>query len=53
MVIGQGTQLFLGTGPDTALNLVGSRATLGGVTIQVYRPAWRPRYATVTPGPGM
>jgi dihydrofolate reductase len=53
VVIGQGTRLFPGTGPDTVLDLVDSRATLGGVTIQVYRPAGRPRYATATPAPGM
>jgi dihydrofolate reductase len=52
VVIGQGTRLFPGTGPDTALELVDSRATPGGVTIQVYRPAGRPRYATATPAPG-
>ena len=52
VVIGQGTRLFPGTGPDTALNLVDSRATPGGVTIQVYRPAGRPRYATATPAQG-
>ena len=52
VVIGQGTRLFPGTGPDTVLDLVDSRATLGGVTIQVYRPARRPRYATATPAPG-
>jgi dihydrofolate reductase len=52
VVIGQGTRLFPGTGPDTALDLVDSRATPGGVTIQVYRPAGRPRYATATPAPG-
>jgi len=51
VVIGQGTRLFPGTGPDTALELVDSRATPGGVTIQVYRPAGRPRYATATPAP--
>jgi hypothetical protein len=38
VVIGQGTRLFPGTGPDTALDLVDSRATPGGVTIQVYGP---------------
>jgi dihydrofolate reductase len=46
MIIGQGTRLFPGTGPDAALDLIDSRATPGGVTIQVYRPAGRPRYAT-------
>jgi dihydrofolate reductase len=36
---------------DTALDLADSRATPGGVTIQVYRPAGRPQYATATPAP--
>jgi dihydrofolate reductase len=49
VVVGQGTRLFPATGPDTALELVDSRATPGGVTIQVYRPTGRPRYATATP----
>ncbi|MDQ4028707.1 MAG: dihydrofolate reductase family protein [Actinomycetota bacterium] len=46
VVIGQGTRLFPDTGPDTALDLVDSRATTNGVTIQVYRPTGRPQYAT-------
>jgi dihydrofolate reductase len=45
VVIGQGTRLFPDTGPDTALDLVDSRATPSGVTIQVYRPTGRPQYA--------
>ena len=45
VVIGQGTRLFADTGPDSALDLVDSRATPGGVTIQVYRPSGRPQYA--------
>jgi dihydrofolate reductase len=45
VVIGQGTRLFPDTGPDAALDLVESRSTPSGVTIQVYRPAGRPRYA--------
>jgi dihydrofolate reductase len=45
VVIGQGTRLFPATGPDTALELVDSRATPSGVTIQVYRPTGRPQYA--------
>jgi dihydrofolate reductase len=45
VVVGQGTRLFPATGPDTALDLVDSRATSGGVAIQVYRPSGRPRYA--------
>jgi dihydrofolate reductase len=48
VVVGQGTRLFPDTGPDRALELAGSRATPGGVTIQVYRPAGRPQYATAT-----
>jgi dihydrofolate reductase len=46
VVLGQGTRLFPDTGPDTALDLVESRADSKGVTIQVYRPAGRPQYAT-------
>jgi dihydrofolate reductase len=51
VVVGQGTRLFPETGPDIALELVvGSHAvTPSGVTIQVYRPAGRPHYATATP----
>jgi dihydrofolate reductase len=45
VVVGQGTRLFPDTGPDIALELVESRATPSGVTIQVYRPNGRPRYA--------
>ena len=48
VVIGQGTRLFPDTGPDTALELVESRATSSGVTIQVYRPTGRPQYGTAT-----
>jgi dihydrofolate reductase len=46
MVIGQGTRLFPDAGPDIALDLVDSRATPKGITIQVYRPTGRPQYAT-------
>jgi dihydrofolate reductase len=49
VIIGQGTRLFPDTGPDTALDLVESRPTPTGVTIQAYRVAGRPRYATATP----
>ncbi|MCC2627295.1 MAG: deaminase [Thermomicrobiales bacterium] len=48
VVVGQGTRLFPDTGPDTALALLGSRTTHGGVTIQVYRPTGRPQYATAS-----
>ena len=37
VVVGQGTRLFAATGPDIALDLVDSRATSSGITIQVYR----------------
>jgi dihydrofolate reductase len=47
VVVGQGTRLFPDTGKDLALELVGSQViTPSGVTIQVYHPAGRPRYAT-------
>ncbi len=45
VLAGQGTRLFPQDGPDLALDLVESRADSKGVTIQVYRPAGRPRYA--------
>ena len=48
VVVGQGTRLFPDTGRDTALELVESRATPRGVTIQVYRPTGRPQYGTST-----
>jgi dihydrofolate reductase len=48
VVVGQGTRLFPATGPDTALELLDSRATASGVTIQLYRPSGRPQYATAT-----
>ena len=48
VVIGQGTRLFPDTGPDAALELVESRSTPKGVTIQVYRPTGRPQYATAS-----
>jgi dihydrofolate reductase len=51
VVVGQGRRLFADSGPDTALDLVESRATPGGVMIQVYRPTGRPQYETATPDP--
>ena len=50
VVVGQGTRLFPDAGPDIALELVGSQAvtTPSGVTIQVYRPTGRPKYATAS-----
>ena len=44
VVVGQGARLFPDTGPDLALELVESRATPSGVTMQVYRTAGRPQY---------
>jgi dihydrofolate reductase len=46
VVVGQGTRLFPDTGRDAALEVVESRSTPSGVTIQVYRPTGRPQYAT-------
>ena len=46
VVVGQGTRLFPDNGPDIALDLVESRAFPKGITIQVYRSAGRPQYAT-------
>ncbi|RSM64462.1 deaminase [Kibdelosporangium aridum] len=46
VILGQGARLFPQTGPDLALDLIDSRVDSKGVTIQVYRPAGRPRYAT-------
>ena len=51
VIVGQGTRLFPGAGPDAALELVDSRSTPKGVTIQVYRPTGRPQYETATPTP--
>ena len=48
VVVGEGTRLFADTGPDTALELLGSRSTPGGVTIQVYRPTGRLEHGTAS-----
>src|SRR5918995_4490279 len=50
VVVGQGTRLFPDTGPDAALDLVDSRSTPSGVSIQVYRPTGRAR-STQRPWP--
>jgi dihydrofolate reductase len=47
VILGQGARLFPQDGPDRALDLVESRVDSKGVTTQVFRPAGRPRYATV------
>ncbi|MFG2003864.1 dihydrofolate reductase family protein [Spirillospora sp. NPDC048911] len=44
VVVGQGARLFPDAGPDLALDLAESRVDSKGVTIQVFRPAGRPRY---------
>lgn len=51
VVVGQGTRLFPNAGPDLALDLVSSRTTSRGITIQSYRLLGRPEYATSTVGP--
>jgi len=48
VVVGQGTRLFPEAGPDIALELLESRTTPKGVTIQVYRPTGRPEYAVAS-----
>jgi dihydrofolate reductase len=45
VIIGQGTRLFPDSGPDIALDLLTSRTTSRGITIQTYRLAGRPKYA--------
>lgn len=45
VVVGQGKRLFPDSGPDIALDLVESRAFPKGITLQIFRPAGRPRYA--------
>jgi dihydrofolate reductase len=51
VVVGQGTRLFPDSGPDIALELVNSRTTSRGITIQTYLPRGRPEYATSTVDP--
>jgi dihydrofolate reductase len=46
VIVGQGRRLFPEAGPDSALELVDSRAYPKGITLQVYRPTGRPQYAT-------
>jgi dihydrofolate reductase len=48
VVVGQGTRLFPDTGPDIALELLDSRTTPRGVTIQAYRPTGRLQVGTAT-----
>jgi dihydrofolate reductase len=51
VVLGQGTRLFPDSGPDMALDVVNSRTTSGGITIQTYRPHGRPEYVPSTAVP--
>jgi dihydrofolate reductase len=51
IVLGQGTRLFPDSGPDMALDVVNSRTTSGGITIQTYRPHGRPEYVPSAPDP--
>ena len=46
VILGQGTRLLPETGTDRALEVVDSHVDAKGVTIQVFRPAGRPQYAT-------
>jgi dihydrofolate reductase len=46
VIVGQGARLFAENGPDLALDLVEARAFPKGITLQTYRPAGRPEYAT-------
>jgi dihydrofolate reductase len=46
VIVGAGDRLFPADGPDLALDLVESRAFPKGITLQVYRPAGSPEYAT-------
>lgn len=46
IIVGTGERLFPENGPDLALDLVHSRPFPKGITLQIYRPAGRPQYAT-------
>ena len=48
VIVGQGTRLFPESGPDVALDLLTSRTTSRGITIQRYQIAGRPDYARAT-----
>ena len=50
-IIGQGARLFPDSGLDNALELVASRTTSQGITIQTDQPAGRPEYVTATADP--
>ncbi|MFD0312890.1 dihydrofolate reductase family protein [Streptomyces flavalbus] len=44
VVVGQGTRLFPGEGPDYGLELTDLRSTAKGLTMGTYRTTGRPRY---------
>ena len=46
VIVGEGMRLFADKDSDHALELIESRAFPKGITLQVYRPAGRPEYAT-------
>jgi dihydrofolate reductase len=46
IIVGKGARLFPENGRDLALDRVESRAFPKGITLQIYRPAGRPQYAT-------
>ena len=46
VVVGQGTRMFPDDGRTWRLTWSSSRAFPKGITVQVYRPAGRPQYAT-------
>ncbi|MFC6761422.1 dihydrofolate reductase family protein [Sulfitobacter porphyrae] len=48
VVVGQGIRLFPDAGPDMALELLGSRTSPAGLTMQSYRPMGRPQYQQAT-----
>lgn len=47
VVVGDGLRLFPDRGPTHTMELVESRPTPSGITIQTYRPAGRARFGTV------
>lgn len=51
VIVGEGTRLFPDKGLDTALELVESRTTPNGVTLQTYRTSGRPTYGTIEVDP--
>src|SRR6185312_137093 len=48
IVLGQGTRLFPDSGPDSAFDLINSRTTSRGITIQTYRLGGHPEYVKPT-----